>query len=502
MTEESNAAVTTETVKDAVEENFTEETPKKTDVTKEEDEEETDLKQAEKSVRLSHFQRSDIHSPYTRFGYPCFLLFTLGLLIASEVSNGIVMKSYSDYHYVDPFTMENVTETECDPSARLNMYILTKDLWLEGAYAMSIMTCIFSVVWPFLKLISLFTFWFYPFDAKHPKKRYMEYCIEMAEQAGKWSLLEVYMLIIYIVIFSYTSTAEGMSTENIIYMGGVPVMTLDDFPVKSVIVVFMDVLWGMSGFIMASCLALMASHYVLHKHRAVIYTDVINTDEKVSFVQKEGKNVFLFAGFLILTTMLVVTGFLFKTVHVDYIKSSETNNTYPYKDPGEDPELGPFEHEYTLVMDPVYTYDHLDSAATYGINFSVVSERPSSFATKFVQFVFFNMAVAFPVVNHIALLLFCILPLKREMREFLYTIAVSSSAWCGYGVNLCALLMVMIDTKKINDSINKDCQTLCNNLDISFTGYSALFFCGYGFHIVANFYVSWYGHKHLYGSKA
>ena len=266
----------------------------------------------------------------------------------------------------------------------------------------------------------------------------------------------------------------------------------------------MDVLWGMSGFIMASCLALLGSHFMLHKHRQVIYPELHsdddeNDDEKISFAKKEGKSPFMLAGCLILTNILLVTGFFFKSVSIDYLESSETNNTYYSKDPYVDPNYGAYDLESLAVMGPVMTYNHRESSSTFGINFSVLSERPSSFATKFVQFVYFNMAIALPIVNHIALLIFCIVPLSKTMREFLYTISVSSSAWCGYGVNLCAIIMVMIDTGKINDSINKDCQSLCNNLDISFTGYSAMFFVGYGFHILANVYVAYFGHKHLFG---
>ena len=210
MAEENNVDVatdadkTTETVEKAAEKNFSEVSPKEVD----EKNEELEKPVVKESVRLSHFQRTDIHSPYTRYGFPLFLIMTLALLIVADFSNGIIIKGYSDFAWTLPDSEEE-TEREYEPDDKLNMYILTKELWDEGAYAMSVMTCIFSVIWPFLKLIALFTFWFFPFDAKHPKKRYMEFWIECAEQCGKWSLLEVYMLICYIVIFSMTSVAEG-----------------------------------------------------------------------------------------------------------------------------------------------------------------------------------------------------------------------------------------------------------------------------------------------------
>jgi paraquat-inducible protein A len=78
-------------------------------------------------------------------------------------------------------------------------------LWREGDWGLAVIIFLFSIIFPFIKLVMLLIVWYKKFEEKARQR-----LIYFIGQIGKWSMLDVFVISITIVI---TKTAKLIKAE-------------------------------------------------------------------------------------------------------------------------------------------------------------------------------------------------------------------------------------------------------------------------------------------------
>ena len=124
-----------------------------------------------------------------------------------------------------------------------------RDMWNAKVYPLSLLIAGFSGAWPYLKILLMLCCWWIPTQrlGRRPRER-----ILMAIDAlGKWSLIDAYVLVLFMVAFSFhIELGEPGQIE--------PLTTVD---------VFVNAEVGFHSFVAATVLSLILTHVLLHLER-------------------------------------------------------------------------------------------------------------------------------------------------------------------------------------------------------------------------------------------
>lgn len=139
---------------------------------------------------VSHFRNEEVHSSYVRYGVPLFLLCALVLLINADVGTGVS----AEYLLLRDGEIEEQQELLV-----ASIFSSVKELWHNGSYPLAILIVITSIMWPYIKLGISFYIWFVPYE--RPRRR--ELMIEIVDAVGKWSFVDIVVLVEIMVAFRY-----------------------------------------------------------------------------------------------------------------------------------------------------------------------------------------------------------------------------------------------------------------------------------------------------------
>jgi uncharacterized paraquat-inducible protein A len=117
-------------------------------------------------------------------------------------------------------------------------------MWHAKAYTLAILVAVFSGVWPYTKLILMLCVWF--LDGKKLSFRARERLLVVLDTLGKWSLLDAYMIVMFIVAFH------------------IQIRLFDEAVRVNVIV---NILSGFYVFLIATLLSLVCTHIIIYQHR-------------------------------------------------------------------------------------------------------------------------------------------------------------------------------------------------------------------------------------------
>ena len=87
-------------------------------------------------------------------------------------------------------------------------------LWTEGYYILGLVVLLFSVIFPILKLVMLFSLWFRNLTAQQ-RQSYVHWLAIM----GKWSMLDVFVVAITIVVAKISNFANAQARMGIYFFG-------------------------------------------------------------------------------------------------------------------------------------------------------------------------------------------------------------------------------------------------------------------------------------------
>jgi hypothetical protein len=149
-----------------------------------------DIAEEVNEIHVSHFRNSDAHSALVRFGVPLWTVATLVLLINSDIGSGVS----ADYILRGE---EKIIEQ--DSLFVASIFSSVKELWINDSYPLAILIAVTSIAWPYIKLLLTFYAWFAPY--KNPRGR--EWLVEVLDACGKWSFVDIIVLVEIMVAFRY-----------------------------------------------------------------------------------------------------------------------------------------------------------------------------------------------------------------------------------------------------------------------------------------------------------
>eukprot|EP00339_Tiarina_fusa_P027174 CAMPEP_0117075784 /NCGR_PEP_ID=MMETSP0472-20121206/53434_1 /TAXON_ID=693140 ORGANISM="Tiarina fusus, Strain LIS" /NCGR_SAMPLE_ID=MMETSP0472 /ASSEMBLY_ACC=CAM_ASM_000603 /LENGTH=322 /DNA_ID=CAMNT_0004801439 /DNA_START=181 /DNA_END=1146 /DNA_ORIENTATION=- len=187
-------------------------------------------------IHVSHFRNSDAHSALVRFGVPLWTVATLALLINADIGSGV------SADYVIRGEDEIIQE---DSLLVASIFSSVKELWINDSYPLAILIAVTSIAWPYIKLLLTFYAWFAPY--KNPRGR--EWLVEVLDACGKWSFVDIIVLVEIMVAFRQTIVVAPSVYVEIIVRAK----------------------WGFYGFVLATMMSLMSTHFILHFHRDLHY---------------------------------------------------------------------------------------------------------------------------------------------------------------------------------------------------------------------------------------
>lgn len=153
----------------------------------------------------SHFKNEAIPKLW-RYGVPVYLLGALLLLLASDIGSGVT----AEYILIKP----DGSIFEQRTLLTVSIFNSVKKLWEADSYALAILIAVTSIMWPYIKLILSLVSWVVPF--KNIRRR--EHFLEVIDALGKWSFVDIFVLLIIMVAFRQTIAVGfgGKLTNDIV----------------------------------------------------------------------------------------------------------------------------------------------------------------------------------------------------------------------------------------------------------------------------------------------
>lgn len=190
----------------------------------------------------SHIFNKDVHPFHVRWGILLFLIGTLVLLLFADFGSGVTADSILVEQTMDDAGVYTNTTVSSTPILSVSVVSSVGKLWEAQSYPLAIFIAITSIGWPYLKLLLATVAWTTPYS----NVRRRELLIETIDALGKWSFVDIMVLVEIMVAFRSTI-----------------VMVPDQLFLEIVIVAQ----WGFYGFVVATMLSLASTHMILHYHR-------------------------------------------------------------------------------------------------------------------------------------------------------------------------------------------------------------------------------------------
>jgi hypothetical protein len=178
---------------------------------------------------------------WARIAIPLSIIATIALFISAHVSVGASVGIYLNY---GDSTLYHMSMFEFTLSNSIN------DMWEAKVYALSILIAVCSGGWPYVKSVFVGIAWVVP--RKYFSQHRRDTMLTWLDILGKWSLIDAFVLVIFIVAFRFHVANPEMM--------GIP------FDIAAADV-FVRPDWGIHGFIIAAILQLILTHGVIYYHR-------------------------------------------------------------------------------------------------------------------------------------------------------------------------------------------------------------------------------------------
>jgi len=153
---------------------------------------------------ISHLKNVDAFSWIIRWGILFFLFSTFVLLLNADIGSGVT---------ADSVMMQDGEVQEVNQILNVSVISSVGKLWDAKSYPLAIFIAITSIGWPYIKLAMATFAWVMPYT--NPRKR--ELLIEIIDALGKWSFVDIMVLVEIMVAFrSSVVLAPGLSLEIVI----------------------------------------------------------------------------------------------------------------------------------------------------------------------------------------------------------------------------------------------------------------------------------------------
>ena len=200
------------------------------------------------------------HIPlYIRFGIPLILLCNIALFISSNTSIGASVYLVVDFagHKLKSDSLFNFT-----------LMSSIRDMWNARVFSLALLIAIFSGAWPYIKLLAMLFCWMSPSVLVSVRGR--EKILMILDALGKWSLIDTFILVFMMVVFSFNVTIPPAAYHSFINNNTSSSTTITTFVVPQM---------GFHSFVLATIVSLVMTHVILVFHRTVAMKDLKSTSQ-------------------------------------------------------------------------------------------------------------------------------------------------------------------------------------------------------------------------------
>ena len=400
-----------------------------------------------------------------RYGVPLVILLNIALFAASNTSVGASVTAV--------LVLGNETK-ELPPLFTFSLANTVEDMWHAKVYALSILIALLSGGWPYLKLVLMLVCWVLPTRALSMKGR--EIFLMILDALGKWSLIDAFVMVIMMTVFSITITDPGPG-----HNGAINVYVVPNF--------------GFHTFMIATMSSLAITHIILAFHRRVkkltleaqggATTDIagstdsdaegpalgaggINDDvEAISDDDEDGtdgqfgetnqclnqplfmrsfKRCNRLIGAVITVLLLLCMGLLIGGSVIDSFQFEVQGLAGIVID--------------VLGGSAVRTYSVID----VGLDLPSSVQNPNSIQVRWIQAAFFILVMGVPLGTLLSLLVLWVLPLSIRLQRAIFHMTEVLHAWSALEVYLLAEVAALLEISQFAEFIIGDKCDLINEL--------------------------------------
>eukprot|EP00301_Raphidiophrys_heterophryoidea_P013357 c20756_g1_i1.p1 GENE.c20756_g1_i1~~c20756_g1_i1.p1 ORF type:complete len:620 (-),score=213.93 c20756_g1_i1:79-1821(-) len=389
-----------------------------------------DAERARSSSVQKGLHRCVVVPLWARIAVPLGLAAVFVLFVTAHISTGArvaIYIFYGDQRLVDyglfTFTLANSV----------------RDMWNAKVYALSLLIAVCSGGWPYLKTILLAAAWFLPRRMIGMHKR--ERLLMWLDMLGKWSLIDAYVLVLFVVAFRF-----HIANPELLVPGDIA--SVD---------VFVEPGWGIYGFLIAAILQLILTHVIIHFHREAegkhkhMREEHSSTSDAVrshwfKFGSQRGKVQCTWLGQSIVALLLAIS--VGNVILGSFIKS------FSFEFKGAAAVVlrlvnSPYESEYSVLSLAKYV-----SSSAYD---------PNNTGIRFLQVMYLIFVFLVPVIHLITILGLWLIPFTVAAQRRVFIAAEVLNAWASLEVFVVSIIASILEISQFAKFIVGDS---CDQIDV------------------------------------
>lgn len=333
------------------------------------------------------------------------------------------------------------------------------DMWGAGTYFLALAIAVASGGWPYIKCVLLLFAWFAPATVMGTKRR--GGLLEVLDVLGKWSLVDLYVLIILIVGFRF-------------YISSSNIAGVDDLLPADVVVVDVVVTpaWGIYGFVLGVLGLLVTNHVMIYWNRRILATDemleekMLGTYVPESLTNKASMSQHRFAGAdergriygFAPSTRLMVGAMLFMSFVLIAGGGLLPLVTFDFK--------GVAGTLISLIDTDLSSVTYSLTGVAGAITSGTASDAKTRLGILFLQIVYLNFAYIVPLLLLITFAVLWYAPLRLEAQRKILFICLILGAWEALIVFIVSILAAIFQISALAQFIVENSTgTLCANIE-------------------------------------
>jgi len=339
----------------------------------------------------------------------------------------------------------NVIQASREGLFNFSLVGTVRDMWHAKVYAIAICIVLFSGVWPYVKLLSMFVLW--EISGKNVKASTRGKCLKFVDRLGKWSLFDSFVMTMFMVGFRFHLHV----TEDDDYDDASKKLSPSSFGDLDVVVTPKRSFYV---FLFATVLSLVLGHITLFLHRKSIRskTEVDDTATplwrrdvnrpsvllRTKMAAAQAVGVFLL---LVAAIVFLAVGVNIPSVKFDFLGiagyalgSSEKTRSYSLVKLAE-----------ALPHSSIDKYAGGSATTTSNETITIFFQHVGP---RFIQSTLYVFAVVAPLGQLLILCFLWIWPLTPRMQRRVQTMAEIFSAWSSLDVVLFAVVAAMLQIKQ------------------------------------------------------
>eukprot|EP00542_Grammatophora_oceanica_P011288 CAMPEP_0194033746 /NCGR_PEP_ID=MMETSP0009_2-20130614/6301_1 /TAXON_ID=210454 /ORGANISM="Grammatophora oceanica, Strain CCMP 410" /LENGTH=464 /DNA_ID=CAMNT_0038674465 /DNA_START=90 /DNA_END=1484 /DNA_ORIENTATION=- len=336
-------------------------------------------------------------SAFFRYGIPLYLVATFCLLLASDLGSGITAE------YVLYRSDGSVFEKRTLLTA--SIFSSVKELWMTESYPLAILIAVTSIAWPYIKIALTMFSWAVPMRTARRREK----LLQAVDVCGKWSFVDIFVLVIIMVAFRSTIRVGGNVLEIVI----VP-------------------LWGFFGFVCATILSLIGTQVVLYHHRQQQYPYVSDGTATTSLSTQTNINRIVVGLWSVLTVVLHIVGVIVNVYEVESVRG-------------------------VLVRNDAYSIVSVGK----DLPTSILESEHSSAGVRFIQVLWFLLAVALPILQCVLWSTLYLGNWSARFRERLFEASEVTFSWCCIEVMIISAIFSVTQIPTFGDGLIESNCDLC-----------------------------------------